>query len=496
MNNKNQIQKIDGVDLSLTKEQVEDLAAKNQQKLLEHQKNHDLKTITRRDLLHTGVIGFAGTLMSHSLLQMLIPSQAQASGLVCQVAGTHEWIPMITIHLQGGSCLTSHWLPLDSGGNPLAHYGRVGRGKSGSFGVDYEFSNRAPFFAGSSFLAGVRTTASIEAITQTSFVGMSVGGSQDDSANNALDISGLVRGMGAKGRILPNMGTANTSTGINARPAFMPPPAPLRVSGYEDITGALGVAGSLSPLVAANRAGKLFETIQQLSIRQSAKYITLNGGSQILPTITCRTAENTQLVGNPAGNNTDPRGNALVATTWGIAANTAMTSRAYQFGSVVFNCLNGNGSTGNLNMGGYDYHGSARVDTDADDNDAGQVVGRILETAKILGKKVFIMVTTDGATTAQISDIPGAQFTSDGGDRNGSYILAYNPSGTFSANGYQLGYMNQSEAAADPMLASPDRAAAAALINYLSLNGKLNEIDKVLPRTFSPVEIDKMRKLG
>lgn len=489
----NPFKKYDQVDLSLTREQVENLAAENQLKMMAHQKSHDLKNITRRDLLHSGVIAFGGSLISQSLFQLLVPSEAQA-GVVCQVSGTSEWIPMITVHLSGGSCLTSHWIPLDSGGSPLKAYPKTGWG--GQFTPDYEFANRAPFFGRSTFLAGVRTTASFDSLTNTVFTGMSVGGSQDDSANNMADISGLIKGMGAKGRILPNLGTANTATGANIRPAFLAPPSPLIVQGYADITGALGVAGSLSPMVAAQRAGKMFETIQQLSIRQAEKYGNLNGGEKILPTITCRTDENTQLISNPAGNNTDPRANAQVATVWGLAANTPMTSRAYQFGSIVFNCLNGNGSTGNLNMGGYDYHDGTRTRGDAADNAAGQVVGQILETAKVLGKKVFVMVTTEGATTAPISTESGAPWTSDGGERNGVYIMAYSPTGSIKASGSQLGYMNANEAAADPLLASPDRAAAAAFVNYLSINGKIGEIDKVLPRTFSSVEIDKMRKFG
>ncbi len=491
--NKNDIKKFDGVDLSLTKEQVEDLAAENQVKILDHQKRHDLKTITRRDLLHSGVIAFGGSLMSQSLMQMLLPAQAQAATM-CQVAGTTEWIPVITIHLSGGSCLTSHWMPMDANGSPLPSYGKTGWGKAPAF--EEEFANKAKFFVGSTFLGGVRTTATLDTMIKTSFVGMSVGGSQDDSGNNMADISGLVRAIGNKGRILPNLGTRNTATGTNTRPAFIPPTAPLIVQGYSDITGALGVAGSLSPLVAANRAGKMFETIQQLSIRQANKYVTLNGGSQILPTITCRTDENTQLISNPNGNDTDPRLNTLVAPIWGLQANTSMSSRAYQFGSIVYNCLNGNGSSGNLDMGGYDYHDGTRTRGDGADNAAGQVVGQVLETARVLQKDVFVMVTTEGATTAPISDISGAPWTSDGGERNGVFLLAYKDKGTIASSGTQLGYMNQSEAAADPLLASPDRAAAAAFINYLSINGKIGDIDKVLPRTFSPVEIDKLRKLG
>jgi hypothetical protein len=484
---------IQGVDTTLTREEVEQTAYENQQKLNEYKLTHNKGILTRRDLLATGVVSFAGTLMSQSLFSMLLPSSAEA-GVVCSTGGG-EWVPLITINLQGGANLSSHWMPLDQGGQMLPSYTKVGWGKAGSFATDYEFANKAPFFSGSSLLTGIRTAATPSALASSAFVGVSVA-SQDDSTNNASDITGLARGMGLNGKLLANLGTANTSTGNGTKPAFLAPPAPLVVSSYEDITGALGVANSLQPLVAANRAGKLFETIQQLSIVQAQKYAKLNGGSQLESVITCRTQENTGLVANPNGNNTDPRSNAAVATIWGLAANTSVRSRAYQFGSMVYNALNGNAGSANLNMGGYDYHNGTRTTGDAADNAAGIVIGQIIQTASVLNKKVFIMVTTDGATTSAESDIPGAEWTSDGGERGAMYMIAVNPSGAPSASGSSIGYMNSNQGAADPLISSPDRAAAAAFINWLSFNGKIDQIDKVLPRTFSPVEIDKMRKIS
>jgi len=485
---------IDGVDTSLTREEVEKTAFENQEKLNEYKLSHNKPILTRRDFLATGVVSFAGTLMSQSLFSMLLPRSAEAA-VVCSVGGGGEWVPLITVNLQGGSNLSSHWLPLDQGGQLLPSYSKVGWGKAGAFATDYEFSNKAPFFSGSTLLTGIRTSATPAALASSAFVGVSVA-SQDDSSNNPSDITGLARGMGLNGKILANLGTANTSTGNGTKAAFMSPPAPLVVSSYQDITGALGVAGSLQPLVAANRAGKLFETIQQLSILQAQKYVQKNAGGQLENVITCRTQENTNLIANPDGNNTDPRANQQVATIWNIAANTSMSSRAYQFGSMVFNALNGNAGSANLNMGGYDYHNGTRATGDMADNAAGLVIGQIIQTATVLNKKVFIMVTTDGATTSPESDIAGAEWTSDGGDRGAMYMIAVNPGGAPSTSGSQLGFMNSNQGAADPLISSPDRAAAAAFVNWLSFNGQISQIDKVLPRTFTPVEIDKMRKIG
>lgn len=485
---------VEGIDTSMTKDQVEQKAYENQELLNEYQRTHQKRVLTRRDFLATGVVSFAGTLMSQSLFSMLLPKTAEAA-VECMVGGSSEWVPLITVNLSGGSNLSSHWLPLDKGGQLLPSYSKVGWGKAGAFATDYEFANRAPFFGGSTLLTGIRTTAMPATLASSVFVGVSVS-SQDDSSTNPSDITGLARGMGLKGKLLANIGTANTGTGNATKHAFLAPPAPLIVSGYQDITGALGVSGSLQPLVAANRAGKLFETIQRLSILQATKYAQQNSGGQLENVITCRTQENTQLITNPNGNNTDPRGNANVAQIWGLAANTSMTSRSYQFGSMVFNALNGNAGSANLNMGGYDYHDGTRTRGDNADNAAGQVIGQILQTAAALGKKVFIMVTTDGGTTSPESDIAGAEWTSDGGERGAMYMLAFNPNGAPSTSGYRLGYMNSNQGAADPLISSPDRAAAAAFVNWLSFNGQISQIDKVLPRTLSTAEIDQMRKIA
>jgi hypothetical protein len=270
----------------------------------------------------------------------------------------------------------------------------------------------------------------------------------------------------------------------------------LIVGSYNDITGALGVGGSLTPLVAANRAGKLFETVQQLSIHQAEKYVQLNDGTALQNVITCRTQDNTTLIANPDANNTDPRGNAAVAGIWQINANTSMSSRNYVFGSMVFNALNGNATSATLNMGGYDYHNNTRTTGDGMDNQAGQVLGQIIQTAYALGKKCFIMVTSDGAVRSAESDIAGAPWTSDGGGAGSYMMIAVNPAGAPSVRGSQLGYFNNDQGNADPTMASPIRAASAAFVNYLSFNGQLSQIDKALPRTLTPTEIDAMTKIA
>lgn len=482
------------VDTSLSKDEAEFRAHENKEKLLLYQKSHDKKILTRRDFLATGVVSFAGTLMSQSLFSMLMPASAKAD-IVCAAAGSSTWVPMVTLNLNGGANLSSHFLPRDTGGQLVPSYSKTGWGKAGSFGVDTEFANGAKFFQGSTWLTGVRTTASTAALASTSFVGMPVR-SQDDSAANHLDITGIAQVMGYKGKLLANLGTAKTSTGAGMLSAYTPPQAPLVVSSYLDITGALSVGGSLAPLVSSGKAGRLFASVQQMSNYQAKKMTQLNDGGLLENIITCRSAENTQLISNPDGNNTDPLGNAVMAKAFNLAANTSKSSRDYVFASMVYNALNGNAGSANLTMGGYDYHNGTRTAGDAADMAAGSVMGQIIEAAYNLGKPLFIMMTTDGATTSAESDVPGAPWASDGGVRGCAYMLYVDPTQKIKATKDQLGAYTADQAADDSFISSPEKAGAAMFVNWLSVNGQLASIDKALPRTLNSTDIDKMKMFG
>jgi hypothetical protein len=495
MENKINPKLLNSVDTTLTKDEVEETAYNNQLRLNEYQKQHDIKTLTRRDFLNTGIITFTGSFMASNVLNMMTANKANAA-TVCQVSGTDDWVPLITVHLAGGACLASHFLPTDAGGQPLPTYDRLGWGKPTNFSVDSEFKNNAPFFGGSTFLAGIRANAAATTLGQTIFVGVPVQ-SPDDNARNETSISGLVAGMGARGKYTGGVGTANTSTGNGNAPAFLPPPAPLIISGLDSLTGALGVAGSLSPLVAAQRAGKMFEAIQSLSIHQAKRYVAQNGGSQLESTITCKSAENTNLIANPGNLAIDPRANAGVATVWGLAANTSTSSRNYQLATIAYNCIMANSGTGDINLGGYDSHDGTRTRGDMAENQAGVVVGQLLQTAAVLGKKVMIIVESDGSMASAQSDIPGAPWLNDNGVAGTSLMLAFDPTGGLTAVGApQLGYMNASQGAASPLISSPQRAAAAMFVNWLMFNKKIEQIDKVLPRSLNPSEIDAMKKIA
>lgn len=454
------------------------------------------KPVTRRDFLSSGLIGFSGSMVLPSFLTMLARSgSAEAADLLCKVSGGSELCPFISIKLSGGAALAANFLPLDQGGQLLPSYSKMGMGVGASVPVSYEFANQAPFYAASALLAGIRANASVQTLASSNFVGNCVR-SQDDSSGNKFDITGLVVNSGLSGKILPNLGKANTETGVNNSFAYIRPPAPLIIGRYEDVVGSLGVSGSLSSLD-QNQKSKLFRTIQSISGTQAEAVKKMTGGNLLARLLGCATADNTNLIANTSSLNIDPLTNPMFATAWGINNNTNKGSQDFVFATMVYNALNGNASSVNLEIGGFDYHNNTRTSGDAKDMEAGVVIGKVLQSLAVMGKKGFIVVTSDGSVSSADSEVAGSPWTSDRGTAGSAYMICYDPAGPHKVKSSQLGNFTSGQVADDAFITggSAEMAAGAMFANYLSFNGKLGMIETYLPRVFTSVEVDLVTKI-
>ncbi len=454
------------------------------------------KPVTRRDFLSTGLIGFSSSFVLPSFIAILAKSgNAEAQNLLCKTAGGGDLCPFISLKLSGGAAMTANFLPMDKAQQLLPSYSKMGMGLGSTIPVTYEFANKAPFYAASSMLAGIRGSASAMTLANSNFVGTCVR-SQDDSAGNKFDITGLVVGSGLSGKILPNLGKANTETGASNSFAYVRPPAPLIVGRYEDVVGSLGVSGSLASLNQSQKSN-LFRTIQSLSGSQATAIQSMTGGSLLSRLLGCATADNTNLIANTASLNIDPLTSPTFAQTWGINANTNKGSQDFVFATMVYNALNGNASSVNLEIGGYDYHNNTRTSGDTKDLEAGVVIGRILQSLAVMGKKGFIVVTSDGSVTSAESDVAGSPWTSDRGTAGAAYMICYDPLAPHVVKSSQLGHFTSGQAADDTFITggSAEIAAGAMFVNYLSFNGKLNLVENYLPRVFTSVEIDMITKI-
>lgn len=455
---------------------------------------HQRVPLTRRDFLGAGLIQFGGFLSFSPLIKLLNTSTlSRGADIICSNSSVSDFPALITLNLAGGAGLSANWKPFDQNLQPLPSYSKMGWGNNSTHTT--EFANKAPFFTGSPLITALKTAVpDTMALLNTHFIGVAVR-SQDDTNSNRFDITGLAKTAGLSGSLLANLGTMNTPTGNNTQPAYTPPPAPLIVSRYEDLSGALGVSGSLTKI--AQRAPALFNTIQKLNALQAPKYAVLNYGAPLEQLMVCRSQDNTTLVSNSNSTLTDPLSDAQIANVWGLNNNTSTSSRDYVFATLVYNALKGTSGSANLTLGGYDYHDGSRATGDRKDAEAGTIIGRIITSAFRLNKRVFILVISDGSVTSVESEATGSGWTSDGGVRGASYMIAVDPTGGTKAKGFQLGSFSTAQAADDKSIvgASPDRAAAAMYANYLSFAKRMDLFESTLPRIFSVAELDSIRMI-
>ncbi|MFZ3231316.1 MAG: hypothetical protein WA160_13995 [Pseudobdellovibrio sp.] len=455
------------------------------------------KPVSRRDFLSSGLIGFSSSLVLPSFLTILAKSgSAEAQDILCKVSGGGDLCPFISIKLSGGAAMSANFLPLDKGLQLLPSYSKMGMGIGSAVPVSYEFANKAPFYAASSMLAGIRTGASAMTLANANFVGTCVR-SQDDSSGNKFDITGLVVNSGLSGKILPNLGKSNTETGVNNSFAYVRPPAPLIIGRYEDVVGSLGVTGSLAAL-SANQKSNLFRTIASISGTQASAIQNMTGGKLLARLLGCANNDNVKLISNTSSLDIDPLANATFSQAWGITTNTNKGSQDFTFATMVYNALNGNASSVNLEIGGFDYHNNTRTSGDAADLVAGTVIGKVLQSLAIMGKKGFIVVTSDGSVSSVDSDVAGSAWSSDRGSAGSTYMICYDPAGAHQVKSSQLGHFTSAQSADDTFLTggSAELAAGAMFVNYLSFNGKLNLVESYLPRVFTSTDIDLITKIG
>lgn len=456
---------------------------------------HNYKLVTRRDFLAAGLIPFSASLFMPNWLQMLASSGvAEAQDLVCKSGASTDLCPFIGIKLSGGAAMSSNFLPTDQGGQLLNSYTLMGMGSGAQVPTTREFGNNALFFANSQILAGIRAQAQSTTLLKSSFVGVCVR-SQDDNSGNKFDITGLVAKSGLNGKILPNLGRANTETGANNNYAYLRPSAPLIVGRFEDIQGSLGVTGSLAGLSQVQKSN-LFRSISSLSASQASKVTNYNYGKTLSQLVQCSNQDNNRLISNVGSLNIDPINIPAFAQVWGIDNQTARNSQNYVFASMVFNALNGNAGTINLEIGGFDYHNGTRTSGEAKDLEAGTVIGRVLQSLAIMGKKGFIVVTSDGGVSSPVSESLTAPWSSDRGTAGSAYMIGYDPAGAQKTLSTQLGHFTQAQVADDNFLigGSAEMAAGAMFANYLAFNNKIHLIESYLPRVFSSDQIDLVTK--
>jgi hypothetical protein len=303
-----------------------------------------------------------------------------------------------------------------------------------------------------------------------------------------LDAAGMVFKAGCVGSYLPNLGTAQTVTGTFAAAATVTPPPPLIVGNFNDLANSIGFTAALKSALNTNQKVALTKLVRGLSNAQSRKLASINSAAQVQDLINCAGIRNSSLI-SVGANAIDPLQNADgagIAPIWGdFTSSTAVSNQGRVFGTMIYNALSGKAGTVNLSLGGFDYHDGTRTTGYEMDQKAGQVIGRILQSAKVMGKPVFIYVHSDGSTGTANSAGLDSTFTSDRGIAGGAMIFAYHPSGRPATSGFQIGqYLSGQVVDESHVIGSnPEVAAQTVFANYLQFNKAIDLFDGVVGRS-------------
>jgi len=507
---------------------------------------------SRREFLTAG-LSTAGTMLFMPTVAQLISRSAWGAEIECAGSSGANFPAFINIQLNGGPALFANFLIRGSGGAPLGQstYQMLGMGgtprcdedpASPNYGL--LFANKAPFWIDdpgqpqSGFAMGLlkalpRTagTPSKGVHDKTVFVGISAESIDDLDLIGARgtkgnDLSGMLAAAGIIGDSLPHLLSGygaflseDFSPPVNQYAgAIIPSTKMLKVETAASIETSLAFRGAIGAMP-GDMPTRLLAAIENLSKHQ-VDALANNPSSPesqklLKRLISCSTEKNSDVI--KGSNVADiysasfPKGTdgTDIGTIWardkvdadvnaqligkGLTA-ARMNDVITRVGLTVANVLRGRlASAATINLGGYDYHSSfyTRASAGLKDRFYGDIVGRILSTARAFNRPVFIHISTDGSVNNSNSTSPTVDWLADFPKRSMNYIIAYDPVKTPITEGYTLG--NYSDAAyqlnhfttggvvatVNPIgsLDAQDLCGAAVFLNYLNFANRPDIIE-------------------
>lgn len=455
------------------------------------------KPVTRRDFLAAGLIPFAASAFVPTALGLMGATPFSANAADC-ADPQQALAPFITLNLSGGAALMANLLPRDNGFQPLANYQSLGYKSMPTMVSAYgspSWSSRSGVLAG---LNSIITDQSIRDKVQVIQICVA---SVDDSNSNRFDASGMVYAAGLAGTLMPNLGRRSSVSGLNQQSALINPPRPLVVADVKDIENSLGYTAALNSAgLSKAQKQKLATLVGNLSATQAEKLSKIRTVAHVKDLVECAGIKNSTVVGasaalvNPFASGASPA-QQQIAGIWD--SGTALAANRV-FGAMVYNGLLGQSGTVNLELGGYDYHDGTRTTGDRMDNEAGQQIGKIIQSASVLGKKVAVYLTSDGATAVGSNE----NWVADRGQAGSAMLFLFDPAGRpqlVDGASPQIGSFESSGAqqvVASSLVSDPQNAAVAVVRNYIAFNGQdaLSRFDKV-GSSFSRDQLEQITKV-
>ncbi len=443
-------------------------------------------------------------------------------------------VPFISFDLAGGANISGSNVLVGQGGGQFDLLSTAGYSKIGlpgdmlpgqdstglSEGPNGDLLNPSPtndftnselglaFHADSAMLFGIREK--VDPANFTAIDGAIIPARSDnDTGNNPHNplYPLVMTDPSVRGTVVDLIGSRNSVSGGNSMAPAMyvnPEFRPTKVDRPSDVTGMVDV-GDLTAILDAGDVTAVMESMARVSHKKMQAGVTtgLTNDDIIKDMVRCGYLKAADIADRFAGVPVDPMldpninssvvgGNPLAPFTASELNNDGEFRKA---ASVMKMVVNRYAIGGCITMGGYDYHGGARIRGENRDLRAGRCIGACLQYAALLNTPLMIYVFSDGSLssngTADNSQSTGAgenlvlggrgkgEWTGDNSSTAASFFLLFRPNNTAPnlIGSRQIGHMNEGASvvtSSTPAANNPNLLVNMVMLNYMSINGMLN----------------------
>lgn len=401
---------------------------------------------SRRDFLAKGFMAGTAWALAPSFLEMLLGrpgslgSALAVDPMLCGgLPALNQNIPVIIFDLAGGANIAGSNV-IVGGSNGQADL--LQPGDYASLGLPPDMTpDKANqinsqlglrFHSDSGFLRGIMARA--DATTRSRIEGgIFCTSSADDTANNPHNPMYWLAKAGASGDLGHIAGTRNSESGGRSqapRASINPAKQPVSLNSPTDAL-ALVSAGRLSQITSDEKVQKVLKAVERMSQNQLQRFDNLTLPDQIKTLVECGYLQTQDLIGRYSSAEIDPSQDAMVNQAFDNLNNGDQRKTA----TIAKLVLDGHIGAGTIEKGGYDYHTGDRQVGERRDLEAGELIGRVLQLARLKQKDVLIYVFTDGGVSARTTvdnstDGRGKYiWGGDSGQRSSSMMLLYRHAG-------------------------------------------------------------------
>lgn len=457
-----------------------------------YHEGHSLKT--RRDFLAQGFLGMTAFALAPTALSLLSQNAHAQAG--CAAPVRKGLTPVIILDLAGGGNLAGSNIMVGGRGGQLdflSDYKTLGLPPDFHPSLPGKITNELGlvFHSDSSLLRGIQITA--DPATRSRVDGaIFCSTSDDDTQNNQMNPMYWLVNAGATGTLRPLAGTENTPSGGRSQApvnSVNPSVAPVKISSDREAINLVSLGNRFTEFNNNATSANIIDVSNRLSRKKMDKIDRRSLPSKIRDLVACGFEQTNKQLSELDENAISIAGDQQISTGFSKMTNNGLKNRCMPITKLV---LDGHIGAGTIVLSGYDYHDGSRATGEVKDFELGQIIGSIMETARLKNKDVVIYVLTDGSVSAGSGVADNSAngrgkyvWTGDSGQRSATLMLVYKKDGKpfMRTSQRQIGYFKSNGSVEGSALLTSNsvvNTSKAMVANYLALHGKEGSLEQVI----------------